>query len=207
MKRNYIKLILLVAMFLMGIMSIFVSTANANDNKQQPTVSIATVTGTPEGPMVRVSADQEFANVRSGPGTQYAKVGVLVSGQIVPAVGKSGFGDWIQVAYPGVEGNVGWVYSILVIFIKSGDLPVIEPPTEPTPLVTPTIDPTFAAQFIVESAATRLPTFTAPAPLVIPTLPVENAIEAGASFPIGLVITLFGIVGVIGTLFSLLRGR
>ena len=48
---------------------------------QQPTGSIATVTGTLIGLFLMVNADQDQINVRGGPGTDYAAVGVLVTGE------------------------------------------------------------------------------------------------------------------------------
>jgi uncharacterized protein YraI len=174
---------------------------------QQPTVAIATVTGTPSGPTARVNADQDQINVRSGPGTDYAVIGVLVAGQVVPAYGKSAAGLWIQIGYPGVEGGVAWVYSPLVTLTRGGELPIIEPPPTPTPRVTPTIDPTLAAQFVVEAPATRLPTFTAPPPLVIPTIEAVDPAISNVSFPMGLVIVAFGVLGLFSALISILRGR
>ena len=51
-----------------------------------------------------------------------------------------------------------------------GPLPIVEPPPSPTPQYTATIDPTLAAQFVITIQPTRLPTFTEPAPIVIPTI-------------------------------------
>ena len=117
--------------------------------------------------MATVNSDQDQINVRGGPGTDYPIVGVLVAGQRVPALGRSLGGDWVQISYPGIEGGVAWVYSYYVTV--DGELPIIEPPPTPTPRVTPTIDPTLAAQFVVELAPTRLPTFTPPPPVSMPT--------------------------------------
>jgi hypothetical protein len=73
--------------------------------------------------------------------------------------------------------------------------------------VTATIDATLAAQFIIEPQATRLPTYTPPAPLVISTFEPANNTAAGGGFPVGLIIVLLGAVGILGALFSLIRGR
>ncbi len=190
-----------------GFLLINVTVVEAGELEQQPTVAVPTVTGTPVGAVVRVNADNEQINVRSGPGTDYDSIGVLIAGQEVPAYGRSAGGSWIQVAYPGVVDAVGWVYSPLVTLLRGGDLPVVEPPPTATPRVTSTIDPTLAAQFIVEAQPTRLPTFTAPPPLVIPTYsPVTSSpIEIG--IPAGLVIVILGAVGIMGMLFSIIRGR
>jgi hypothetical protein len=88
-----------------------------------------------------------------------------------------------------------------------GVLPVVEPPLTPTPQVTPTIDPTLAAQFLIDIPPTRLPTFTAPPPLILPTLPVDEPITVSGRVPMGLVIIGMAVVGIIGTFISLLRGR
>lgn len=174
---------------------------------QQPTVAIPTVTGTPQGPSIRVNADQEQINVRSGPGTEYPIVGVLVAGQIVPAYGRSAAGLWIQIGYPGIPEGVAWVYSPLVTVLRGSELPIIEPPPTPTPQVTPTLDPTLAAQFVAEIPATRLPTYTAPPPLAIPTYASEVPLLTASTFPVGLLISILGIVGILGALFSALAIR
>jgi hypothetical protein len=181
--------------------------AQAGELAQQPTGSIPTVTGTPTGPQVRVNADNDYINVRSGPGTEYTAIGVLIAGEIVSAYGRTVAGDWIQIAYPGVEGGIGWVYSPLVTLISASELPIAEPPPKATPLVTATIDPTLAAQFIVDVPATRLPTFTQPPPLVISTFEPAEPAAAGGGFPVGLIIVVFAAIGILGSLFSLIRGR
>ncbi len=172
---------------------------------QQPTVAIPTVTSSPGGPMVTVNADNEQINVRAGPGTEYPVVGVLVAGQRVPALGRSAGGDWVQIVYPGVPGGVAWVYAYLVSV--GGTLLVIEPPPTPTPRVTPTIDPTLAAQFIIELEPTRLPTYTAPPPLVIPTYTEPALTQGTVGVPMGFIIIGMGVVGLFGMLISILRGR
>lgn len=181
------------------------SSVLANTLFQQPTVDIPTVTGTASGPIAVVNPDSDQINVRSGPNRDYPVVGVLVAGQRVPALGRSGGGDWVQIAYPGVEGGIAWVYAYLVTV--EGALPIVEPPPTPTPRVTPTIDPTLAAQFVVEVPPTRLPTFTAPPPLVIPTFTQPPPVQGTGGVPMGFIITGMGVLGLFGLLISLLRGR
>lgn len=178
-----------------------VATAHA----QQPTVAIATVTGTPTGPYIIANADQE-PNVRSGPGTDYPAVGILISGELAYAKGRSAAGLWIQIEYAGVEGGLGWVYAPLVTLYAPGGLPIIEPPSTPTPRVTPTIDPTLAAQFVLEIPATRLPTFTAVEPLDIPEFEQQGTGRVGG-IPIGMFITGIGLMGLFGAAVSYLRER
>ena len=173
--------------------------------RQIPTVSIPTVTGTPSGALAKVTMEQDQINVRSGPSTDYPIIGVLIAGQQVPALGRSVGGDWVQIAYPGVEGGVAWVYAPLVTL--DGSVRVVEPPPTPTPLTTPTIDPTLAAQFIIDIPPTRLPTFTPPGPLVIPTFQAADLPGSTGRIPMGLMITGMAVIGVFGLLISLLRGR
>jgi len=164
----------------------------------------ATVTGTPSGPMILVP---EQVNVRTGPAINYPQVGILIAGQTAPALGRSPGGDWLQIVYPGVPGNVAWVYAAFVVLqsFQPGGLPVVEPPPTPTPRVTATIDATLAAQFnLGEPTATRLPTFTSAPPLPEPTqVPAANG---GGGFPPILAILGLLVVGLFGVVISFLRG-
>ena len=173
---------------------------------QQPTVAVATVTGTPVGPYVVVNTENEQINVRSGPGTDYASVGILLGGELAPAKGRSEAGLWIQVVYPGVEGGLAWVYAPNVTIREAASLPIVEPPPRPTPRVTPTIDPTLAAQFVLEVPATRLPTFTAPPPLVVTTYEASSSARIGG-IPVGMYITGLGLLGLFGAAVTYLRER
>lgn len=181
------------------------SVAQARRLGQIPTLSFPTVTGSPSGASATVTREQDQINVRGGPSTDYPIVGVLIAGQQVPALGVSVGGQWVQVAYPGGPGGVAWVYSPLVDVL--GSLPIVEAPPTPTPRTTPTIDPTLAAQFIIEVPATRLPTFTPPPALILPTLPTESSPVSSGRIPMGLLIVGLGVIGLFGTLISFLRGR
>ncbi|MEI8130820.1 MAG: SH3 domain-containing protein [Leptolinea sp.] len=183
------------------------TSVEASGFPQLQTVQIATVTGTPVGAAITVKTDQEQINVRSGPGTLYPKVGVLLAGQVVPAKGRSPGGEWILVDYPGVEGGVAWLYAPLVDLVPGSVLKVVEPPPTPTPLVTPTIDPTLAAQFIVTSVPTRLPTFTPPPPLVIPTFQAEDVAGGAIGIPPGLIIISLLTIGALLGVVSFTQGR
>jgi uncharacterized protein YraI len=175
---------------------------------QQPTVSIPTVTSSPFGPMVTVNLDQEQINVRAGPsaGGEYPVVGVLQSGERVPAIGRSPGGDWIEILYPTVNGGVAWVYAYLVS-VSGGELPIVEPPPTSTPRVTPTIDPTLASQYIINVGPTRMPTFTPPPPISIPTYTVVPQSNLVGGLPMGFIIIGLGVLGLFGLMISLFRGR
>lgn len=207
MHIKFIKITLLISLIaiILGFSSI--SSVQAEIPNQQPTGSIPTVTGTPSGPTARVNFDNDQINLRSGPGTNYDIVGFLVSGEVVPVFGRSLGGDWVQVYYPGTRVGVAWVYSPLITMLQGGDLTILEPPATSTPRITPTIDPTLAAQFIQDIPATRLPTFTSAPPLIVPTLDAAPVGGTGNNFPMGLVILIFGFIGIMGSVFSFLRGR
>ncbi len=205
-KFNFIFMIILAS----GIASVFgvVYPIHANVMAQAPTVDIPTVTSSPSGPMitVRPDADQQQINVRSGPGTFYDKVGVLLVGQQAPAKGRSAGGEWILIEYPGVPSGTAWVYAPLVN-LTPGELPIVEAPPTPTPLLTSTIDPTLAAQFVVTVAPTRLPTFTQPPPLSIPTFPPNPTTGTPGGIPMGLIIVSIAVVGIIIGIFTFAQSR
>jgi hypothetical protein len=184
--------------------SIFISGQNPAF-AQQPTGSVPTVTGTPSGPIATV-VNADGANVRAGPSSvYYEKIGPsLIDGQKVPALGRSPGGDWIQIYYLGVPGNVGWVYAPLVV-LSPGYLPIIEPPPTSTPRVTQVIDPTLIAAFAATGNPTPLPTFTPPPPLVIPTYVASDS--SISKIPMGLVIFGLAFIGLFGAVISFLRRR
>jgi hypothetical protein len=164
----------------------------------------AVPTATFEGPTILVP---ELVNVRLGPAVEYDQVGVLIAGQRALALGRSEGGKWIEISYPGVPGNIAWVYAPFVVLEPPGaTLPILEPPPTPTPRVTATVDPTFAAQFnLGEAPPTRLPTFTPVEPLVQAT-PLPNEPATGTGFPPIFAILGFLVVGLFGTVISFLRG-
>jgi uncharacterized protein YraI len=174
---------------------------------QQPTGSVPTVTGTETGPVVTVYADLIQVDVYAGPSTYlYPAVGVLLAGQSVPALGRGRDPDWIQIFYPGIIGAKAWIYAPYVRISPGSRLQTIDSPPTPTPFSTPTIDPTLVAAFIVPETPTRLPTFTPPAQIVIPTFVAEGADQTNR-LPAGLLIFSLGFIGAMGVLISFLRGR
>ncbi|MDI6770803.1 MAG: SH3 domain-containing protein [Anaerolineales bacterium] len=202
--RSWTKLFLVLTILAGAAGLFFFAPGSETVAAQQPTGSIATVTGTPSGPMITVTYPEQI-NVRAGPhSVYYPAVGVLLPGEQAPALGRSPGGEWIQIKYPGVQGGIGWVYAPLV-GLSPGFLPIIEPPPTATPRTTPTIDPTLAAAFSIPTTPTRLPTFTPPPPLVIPTF--SPAGSGGGSVPMGLVIFGMAFIGVFVAIIAFLRGR
>lgn len=205
MKKGIWIVILLLILGLFTNTPAFIKFVHAEELQQIPTVSIPTVTSSPSAATIVVTLEQDQINVRAGPGTDYPIVGILIAGQRVPALGRSVGGDWIEIVYPGIEGGTAWVYSPLVTV--EGSLRVVEPPPTPTPKTTPTVNPTLAAQFIVEIPPTRLPTFTPPPPIVYPTFDTTSQKQITPQIPMGLLIIGLGVVGLFGTIISMLRGR
>jgi hypothetical protein len=172
---------------------------------QQPTGNIPTVTGTVSGPFITVN-NPDGANVRAGPSSYDYPDAIdwLPPGATAPALGRSPGKEWIQIVDLGVIGGVGWVYAPLVS-LSPGFLPIVEPPPTPTPRTTPTINPTFEAAFQVQTTPTRLPTFTPPPPFE--TLDFKSPTNSGSRIPMGFVILGLAVVGILGAVFSILRGR
>ncbi len=152
-----------------------------------------TETATPGGPAPYVTNNYtEAVNVRSGPNSLYPYLGSLPIGATAEALAVSPQHEWIEISFPSAPGGVGWVYAPFVD-LSPGYLRVVEPPPTSTPLATQTIDPTLAAAFQVEPTATRLPTFTPPPPLSIPTFSTPNPPVVG--LPSGVTIVAIAIVG------------
>ncbi len=188
MKRWWVRPIVLFGLLVIAVAFTWQQPVSASDPFQLPTVAIATVTGSPSGPMVVMNGNEPQANLRAGPGSNYERVGILLQGQRLPAKGRSPHGEWIQVEYTGAPGNTAWIYSYLVnIDPSSANLPIVEPPPTPTPVTTATIDPTLAARFVITVEPSRLPTFTEPPPLAIPTFTAESAPSVGA-VPMGFIV-------------------
>lgn len=75
-----------------------------------------------------------LANVRSGPGTNYAIIGQVPQGTVLTLTGRNAAGDWFQVCC--VRAVPGWIYAPLVVVEGStAGLPVIQvpPPSPPSP--------------------------------------------------------------------------
>ena len=131
-------------------------------------------TATVGGPYVYVP---EKVNVRTGPATYFDQVGVLVAGQMAPALGRTEVGEWILVEYPGAPGSQAWIYAALVTVRDAElmDLAVVVPPPTPTLSISTTLIYDTESGGPATAAATRLPTFTPAPPIVIPTFAPEAA--------------------------------
>ena len=192
---------ILIGLFFPGTDSVFA---------QQPTGSVPTVTGTAEGPIIRVDSSISQIRVYSGPSSlgEYPAIGVLLANETAPALARAkGKPDWIEIYYPGVPGSVGWVFGLYVSLSPGADLDIIEVPATPTPFSTPTINPTLVAAFIGQLTATRLPTFTPPPPIDLPQFTDTSPNSQTAGVPAGLLILSLALFGFFGVIISYLRGR
>jgi uncharacterized protein YraI len=158
----------------------------------------------PAGPYITVTYDSDV-NVRSGPGIKYEKIGTLPTGSIVPAVGISLAGEWIQIEFAAGPNGLGWVYGSYVTLTGSG-LPVVQPPPTATPLVTNTVDPTFAAAYVTTPTPTRKPTFTPAPPLVVPTY-TDGGRRVTGGIPTALIVAGLLGVGIFGLILSIVKPR
>jgi hypothetical protein len=211
MNMTRLKRLLLLAVLLVGVLSLGMFLPGAMQvYAQQPTGSIPTVTGTVEGPTVRVDPFFQQIRVYAGPSSlgEYPAIGILLANETAPALARAqGEAEWIQIYYPGVPGGVGWVFARYVFLSPGANLKVISAPATSTPRSTPTIDPTLVAVFIGQPTSTRLPTFTPPPPLELPQFTDTSTATDTAGIPTGLLVIVFGLFGVLGVVLSYLRSR
>jgi uncharacterized protein YgiM (DUF1202 family) len=150
----------------------------------------------------------EQVNVRSGPGTDYDLIGVLIANQQAVALGRSPGGTWIQIVYDGGVDNTGWVFGDLVNLngVTREQLPTVQAPPTPTLEPTATLGPG-AGGPIVTSAPTSLPTYTPPPPYVEPTHFPETGGGERTGFPPALLIIGLFSVGLLGLVGAFVSGR
>jgi hypothetical protein len=205
MKYRILKIFLILVLFISLLTISYTIKPPVLVQAQQPTGSIATVTPLSKGITATIKIGMvDHVVVRSGPGTLYDQVGVFLPGSTINVIGKTEASDWVLVDYPGSSNGQGWVWAVY-LDVTSGEIPIVEIPPTPTPKVTNTIDPTMAAQFVKTPETTRLPTFTAPAPLTIPTYntgPIGNG-----HIPVGLVILGLAGLGALIALISFVQTR
>ena len=149
---------------------------------------------------------EPFVNVRAGPSSVYYgnSIGELPVGATAPALAVTSGHDWIEISFPSGPNGVGWVYAPYVTL--KGAPPIIEPPPTFTPKTVSTLDPSMIATFSIKPTETRLPTFTPPVPLSIPTFP-DAPVETAPHFPFGMVIIGLGVVGILGFAISMVSRR
>jgi len=89
----------------------------------EPTAIPATAT-----PVVAtIVAGADGVNVRSGPGTNYTRLGYLDPGAEAQVIGR--YSDWWQIRY---DDAPGWVFGEIVTASNADNVPQVEPPPAPT---------------------------------------------------------------------------
>jgi hypothetical protein len=186
------------------------SSGNPVAAQQSDTVTsppTATVTVAAGMPYITVTYIEPI-NVRTGPSSfDYPVVGSLPVGGMAAALGRSPAGEWIEIKFPAAPRGTAWVYSANVsVSPPNALLPVVEIPPTPVPFATNTLNPTFVAAFVIIPTSTRLPTYTPPPPLAIPTyeneIPVSSSRAGTAWLMAGL-----ALIGIIGIVISSFRHR
>jgi uncharacterized protein YraI len=150
----------------------------------------------------------EPINVRTGPSSfDYPVVGTLPVGATATALGRSPADEWIEIAFPEAPRGTAWVYAANVsLSPPNALLPIVEPPPTPAPAETATLNPTFVAAFQIVPTITRLPTFTPPPPLAIPTYTNPAQPASGGAIPAWLIVGL-GAIGIVGIALTSFRRR
>ncbi len=121
-----------------------------------------TATPTPE-PIPQFTALRNV-NIRSGPGTNYARIGTLAGGQSADVTGSNPAGDWYQFDY---NGRSGWVSADLVSLSGNSEAVAVAeniPAPPPTARPRPTNPP-------APPAPPPAPEPVQPAPPPAPTYP------------------------------------
>jgi lipoprotein-anchoring transpeptidase ErfK/SrfK len=100
----------------------------------QPTADLPTATPLPPTQVpptaapATVVAGSDGVNVRYGPGTDFAKIGLLAPGAEARVIGRHG--DWWQIDYGGAP---AWVASWVVTALNVEDVPEVTAPPTPVP--------------------------------------------------------------------------
>ena len=134
----------------------------------------------PSEPYLRAN---EALRVRSGPGTDYPRVGRLSPGETAPVGGRTADGAWWQIEYLPAASGLGWVTAQFVTFQgRAASVPVVTSAlVTPTRSQTPLARATSLPSPTPTPARTRVPTAT---PTLTPTAsPSASATTAPSSTP------------------------
>jgi lipoprotein-anchoring transpeptidase ErfK/SrfK len=96
--------------------------------------------------LAKVVAGADGVNVRSGPGTDFAKIGLLSPGTEATVIGRHG--DWWQIEYAGAP---AWVASWVVAALNVDSVPEVAAPPTPVPAIPEEIAPPVEAAEIDEA--------------------------------------------------------
>ena len=134
-----------------------------------------------------VSTVQTDLNVRTGPGTQYAVIGLLSAGTVVDIAGRNEDTSWWYIVYDPAPDRRGWISAAFAPSNNATGVPIVNtpppPPTEtPTPTPTTTDEPTPTSTTIPTPTPTSSATPTAtPSPTTTSTSSPEPNILFSAN--------------------------
>jgi PKD repeat protein len=134
------------------LIALIVNFSNRGTESGQAPEPIATVTGvvtvappeptivppTPETGAPTVTA-MGIVNVRSGPGVNYPRIGLLIDGQTANAIGRSADSAWWVIEFPVPPDNQGWVAAEYITATSVENVPIIQAPTLPEPTAAPPV--------------------------------------------------------------------
>lgn len=121
--------------------------------EEAPVEEAEPATATPVPPAAQITVNTQLLNVRGGPGTNYATVGIINQGERFDITGKNNTGDWWEIDY---NNQRGWVFDTLVTTSDTQGVtiaalipapppptaaPVVVAPPTPVPYVPPTALP------------------------------------------------------------------
>lgn len=130
--------------------------ATATPAVQSLVLLLPTPTPTAAPAFIETTVKEDVANLRAGPGTDFAIIGKAGPGEIVQVAGQDASGEWYQL----MDG--AWIAAFLV-----------EPPIAPPPVIAPDATP-LANDFSLNNAAAS-PSNANEAPVIAP---LEESIEA-----------------------------
>ncbi len=97
-----------------------------------------TPTPQPGSPLLLALTD---LNIRSGPGVNYAILGLLRADQTAEITGRSYDGKWWQIKFSGAADGRGWVSASYVDTQNTANVPAVQPPAAPVPQPAPSPTP------------------------------------------------------------------
>ncbi len=135
------------------------------------------------GPYVQA---EEAVRVRSGPGTDYPRLGTLWPGETAPVVGQNAAGTWWQIEFAGADNGLGWVSADIVAFVGDpASVPVMgdEAEATSTPSATATVASTLSPLETPGPTATSPPTPTSTSTLPSTSAPTLSPVPTAAPAP------------------------
>jgi uncharacterized protein YraI len=155
-----------------------------------PTATPVVTTSTPANIEATLTIGAAAANLRQGPGTEFALAGAASAGQSFSVVAKSPAGDWWQICC--INGSSAWVFGDLVTVQNAErvavttDIPT-PPPTPQAVAVAPTQEVPTAEASLPEATAppqVEAPPVEAPAPAPDPSASSAGYFDPNAAYQI-----------------------